>query len=468
MGSMAHITVDLAIIGSGSGNTLITDDTATLIADKSGHFGGTCLNVGCIPTKMFARTSMMARSPEEASRLSLEQHTDPVDWRAVRDRIFGRIDAASTSGLKNREQAENVTVVREAVRLTSPTSFVTEGGTHVEASQLVLAAGARPMLPDVPGIDLPRVHTSETIMRLGKLPRRLIILGGGFVACEFANIFSGLGSHVTQINRGPRLMKKVDAEIQQAFQVEASKHWTVRTGRSLHSMRAKGPQALAVEVTREDGEREVYEADIVLVALGRTPNSDLMGAAEVGIDTHEDGRVVVDSYLRVQSGGEPVPGLFALGDVCSPAQLKHVANHQARVVAHNLKHPEELREEGNMPIPSDVFTHPELAFVGWTEEEARDKIGSGNVVVATQRYSDTAYGWAMEDTVGLFKVVADRRNGKILGAHAMGYQASLLIQPVIMAMSCGIPAQKAARGQYWPHPALMEVVENALLGVSKR
>ena len=461
-----HITADLAIIGSGSGNTLITDDESVVIADKAGHFGGTCLNVGCIPTKMFVRTAMVARSPEEARRLSLDQHTENVEWRAVRDRIFGRIDAASASGLDNREQADNVTVIREAVRLTGPTSFVSENGTQVEARRMVLAAGSRPVLPDVPGIDLPRVHTSDTIMRLGKLPRRIIVLGGGFVACEFAGIFSGLGSEVIQINRGPRLMKKMDAEIQEAFQAEASTHWAVRTGRSLRAITAKGPKIVVVEVERDDGAREFYEADAVLVALGRIPNSDLIGAKEAGIDTHEDGRVVVDEYLRVLSDGKPVPGLFALGDICSPVQLKHVANHQARVVAHNLKHPDGLRDEGEMPIPSAVFTHPELAFVGWSEEEARERLGSENVAVKTQRYSDTAYGWAMEDETGLFKVVADLRSGKILGAHAMGYQASLLIQPVVMAMSFGMSAREAARGQFWPHPALMEVTENALLGIA--
>lgn len=336
---MVHITADLAIIGSGSGNTLITDDESVVIADKAGHFGGTCLNVGCIPTKMFVRTAMVARSPEEARRLSLDQHTENVEWRAVRDRIFGRIDAASASGLDNREQADNVTVIREAVRLTGPTSFVSENGTQVEARRMVLAAGSRPVLPDVPGIDLPRVHTSDTIMRLGKLPRRIIVLGGGFVACEFAGIFSGLGSEVIQINRGPRLMKKMDAEIQEAFQAEASTHWAVRTGRSLRAITAKGPKIVVVEVERDDGAREFYEADAVLVALGRIPNSDLIGAKEAGIDTHEDGRVVVDKYLRVLSDGKPVPGLFALGDICSPVQLKHVANHQARVVAHNLRAP---------------------------------------------------------------------------------------------------------------------------------
>ena len=466
---MAELTADLAIIGSGSGNTLITpfwDEKRVVIAEKKKRFGGTCLNVGCIPTKMFVRTSVVARSPEEATRLGLHQHTDPADWRAVRDRIFGRIDAAAISGREHRIESDNVTVITDTVQLTGLKSFTDGSGHKVVADQLVLAAGSRPVLPDVPGIDLPRVHTSDTIMRIGELPRRIIILGGGYVACEFANIFSGLGSDVIQINRGPRLMKKLDSEIQVAFQNEAVKHWEVHTGRTLEAITANGPGRVRVEVAVTGSEaREHHDADVVLVAFGRTPNSDLIGAADVGIDLHEDGRVAVDENLRVLAGGQPVEGLYALGDMCAPVQLKHVANHQARVVAHNLENPGELRAEGEMPVAGAVFTHPEIAYVGWTEEQASEEIGPENVTVKTQQYGDTAYGWAMEDGVGIFKVIADRRDGRILGAHAMGYQASILIQPVVMAMSFAIPAHRAAREQYWPHPALMEVVENALLGV---
>ncbi len=472
---MTELTADLAIIGAGSGNTLVTpfwDKKRVVIAEKNAHFGGTCLNVGCIPSKMFVRASMVARSPEEAERLGVRQHTDGADWPGIRDRIFGRIDEAAISGRRQREESGNVSVVHDVVELTGLKSFRAKDGTSVDAEQLVLAAGSRPFLPDVPGIDLPRVHTSDTIMRIGELPSRIIILGGGYVGCEFANIFSGLGSEVIQINRGPRLMKKLDTDIQTAFQREAVKHWQVHTGRTLRAITANGSRGVTVEVSVDDENgradetaHEFHEADVVLVALGRRPNSDLIGAADVGIDLHEDGRVVVDEYLRVLSGGQPVPGLYALGDMCSPVQLKHLANHQARVVSHNLENPNDLRDEGDMPVPAAVFTLPELAYVGKTEEEARESIGSENVTVKTQPYSDTAYGWAMEDTVGIFKVVADRRNGRVLGAHAMGYQASILIQPVVMAMSFGIPAHQAARGQYWPHPALMEVVENALLGV---
>ncbi|MBL3687329.1 mycothione reductase [Leucobacter zeae] len=464
---MTTLSADLAIIGSGSGNSLITpfwDDKRVAIAE-GGVFGGTCLNFGCIPTKMYVRPAALARVPEEAARLGVTQRTESVDWPAMRDRIFARVDAISAGGERYRsEELEHVDLIRQYVRLDGPRAFVAEDGTRVEAERLVIAAGSRPVLPDIPGIDLPQVHTSNTVMRIDDLPARVVIIGGGYIACEFAGIFSGLGAEVVQVVRGERLLRSGDADISERFTRIAGERWDLRLGSTVARIDAAADGRVTAEVHDGSGSRGI-EADIVLVAVGRTPNSDLVGAAEAGLDLHPDGRIAVDAFQRVLSAGEPVPGVFALGDVSSPSQLKHVANHEMRVVAHNLEHPDDLRASRQEAVPGAVFSDPEIAMVGLTEAEARERIGAEHVTAKLQDYGDTAYGWAMEDRTGVFKVVADRRDGRILGAHAMGYQASNLIQPVIMAMSLGIDAYTAARGQYWIHPALMEVTENALLGL---
>lgn len=476
---MATLRPDLGIIGSGSGNTLITDfwdDKQVVMAEKGvgSHqaFGGTCLNVGCIPTKMFVRPAELARSAEEAARLNVSQRTEATDWAGIRDRVFTRIDAISAAGQHYRDvEQDNVELLTAQVRLTGPRSFATEDGTVVAPDQLVLAAGSRAELPDVPGITLPQVHTSDSIMRLDRLPARVLIVGGGYVACEFAGIFDGLGSEVIQVNRSQGLMKALDADIADRYTHLAAQRWQLRLGRTLTGIQESSPaegsqQSPRVAVTLQGPEgEETVEVDAVLVAMGRRPNTDLIGAAEAGLDLHPDGRLVVDAYQRVLSGGEPVAGLYALGDISSAAQLKHVANHEARVVAHNLEHPHRLRAARHEAIPSAVFTHPELAQVGLTEAEAVADRGAEHVTTAIQDYGATAYGWAMEDETGVVKVIADRRDGQILGAHIMGYQASNLIQPIVQAMSFGHDAYTVARGQYWIHPALMEVVENALLGL---
>ncbi|WP_147107618.1 mycothione reductase [Nesterenkonia populi] len=474
---MATLRPDLAIIGSGSGNSLITpfwDDKKVVLADKgvgaAGAFGGTCLNVGCIPTKMYVRPSALARSPEEAAQVGVTLGEPEADWPAIRDRIFARIDAISEGGREYREGLDNVDLIQEKVTLTGHKTFRSEfTGTEAEAEQLVIAAGSRPAVPQVPGIDLPQVHTSDTVMRLEDLPARILIVGGGYIACEFAGIFSGLGSEVIQINRSRGLMNQLDEEIAQAYSAEAEKNWTVKYQRTLASLEAHDPSSdvggVTAHVVTSDGRSEHYDVDCVLVATGRVPNTDLIGAAEAGLDLHEDGRLAVDRHQRVLAGGKPVEGVYAVGDICSAAMLKHVANHEARVVAHNLENPGDLRQVRAEAVPSAIFSYPEIAQVGLTEEEAAEQIGRENLTAKTQKYGDTAYGWAMEDTYGIAKVIADRRSGEILGAHVMGYQSSNLIQPVVQAMSFGLDAYTAARGQFWIHPALMEVIENALLGL---
>ncbi|WP_449277404.1 mycothione reductase [Leucobacter sp. GX24907] len=471
--SSALLAPDLAIIGSGSGNSLITpfwDDKQVVIAE-GGVFGGTCLNVGCIPTKMFVRPAMLARTPQEAARLGVTMHTEHVDWASIRDRIFGRIDPISAGGRRYRdEELDHVELIEQMVKLDGLRAFVAADGTRVEPEQLVIAAGSRAVRPEVPGVDLPGVHTSDTVMRLDSLPPRVAVIGAGFIACEFAGVFSGLGSEVVQFVRGDRLMKTLDDDMSLAFTAAASAHWDVRLGRPLRAIRQGSDGTLLVEVGGED---QPVEVDIVLLATGRRPNTDLIGAEEAGLDLHPDGRLAVDEFQRVTAGGEPVEGVYALGDICSAAQLKHVANYEARVVVHNLEQgpgrqggsSASLRGPGDRPIPAAVFTEPELATVGIGAQQAAEQIGAEHVTVKVQRYGDTAYGWAMEDETGLCKVIADRRSGEILGAQVMGYQASNLIQPIIMAMSMGIDAHTAARAQYWIHPALMEVVENALLGL---
>ncbi|GAA1408042.1 mycothione reductase [Glutamicibacter uratoxydans] len=446
--------VDLAIVGSGSGNSLLTPywEGKQVAIAESGVFGGTCLNVGCIPTKMFVRPAQLARTRQEAARLNVELPAGRADFAAIRERIFSRIDPISAGGRDYREQAQNVRLLGH-VQLLDGHTLRTEEGEEIHAQQIVLAAGSRPVLPQIEGIDLPGVHTSDTIMRIDQ-PRRLAVIGAGFIACEFASIFSGLGTEVIQLVRGTRLLKYLDEEICEAFNQQVS--WPVQF------------DAQPQRITEAGGELSVHTSagtfavDAVLVATGRQPNSEF--TAPAGLDLHEDGRVKVDEYQRVLRGGEPVAGLYALGDICSEQQLKHAANYQARVVAHNLEHPQDLRTASQRAVPAAVFTHPEIAHVGLTEAEAREQIGE-HLTVKTQKYGDTAYGWAMEDAEGLFKVLADKRDGRILGAHVIGYEAANLIQPLVTAMNLGIDAHKMARGQYWIHPALMEVAENALLGL---
>ncbi|GGV35573.1 mycothione reductase [Kitasatospora herbaricolor] len=447
---------DLVVLGAGSGNAVIDDRFADLdvAVVEEGPFGGTCLNRGCIPSKMLAHTADVADTVREAGRFGVDATLDAVRWAAVRDRVFGRLDQEAADGERARRRSGSVTVHRGRARFTGERTLVVEGDggeVRFSADQVVVAVGSRPVVPPpVRDSGLP-YETSDTVMRLPVPPRHLAVLGGGYIAAELAQVFRSAGSRVTVVEKEQTLLSPQDESVSEAYTRIARSRFDVRTGVALGRLEGEPGR---LRLLLDDG--STVEADTLLVAVGRTPNSDTVGADRAGIALHEDGRVVVDAQQRTTA-----PGVFALGDVCTPVPLKHVANREAQVVAHNLLHPGDLIATSHRAVPAAVFTRPQIAQVGRTERECRDE--GLNHRTATRRYADVAYGWALEDTTGFCKVIADPGTGRLLGAHILGPQASTLIQPLVIAMSLGIDATTLARTPYWIHPALTEVVANALL-----
>jgi mycothione reductase len=460
---MAQENFDLVIIGTGSGNSILGEEFAgwRVAIVEHGVFGGTCLNVGCIPTKMFVHTADLAATPAHSSRLGVDETLDQVRWSDIRDRIFGRIDPIAAGGREYRVEHPdnaNVTVFEATGRFVGHKTLrlrANAGGTEHEITgeRFVLAAGSRAVIPDIDGLaDVP-YHTSDTVMRLDELPHRLAILGSGFIAAEFAHVFSALGVQVTQIARSGVLLRAEDEAVRARFTECAESQWTVRRNTDTRKVE-RTSDGIRLHFA-EDG---TLDADTLLVAVGRSPNGDLLDVSATGVPTSGGGHVLVDEYQRTE-----VDGIYALGDVSSPYELKHVANLEARVVKHNLAHPEEPEKADHRFVPHAVFTSPQIASVGLTEQQARAE--GREYVTGVQDYAGVAYGWAMEDRTGFAKLLADPRTGQLIGAHIIGPQASTLIQPLIQAMSFGLGAHAMARGQYWIHPAMPELIENALLNL---
>jgi mycothione reductase len=461
MTRMEHF--DIAIIGTGSGNAILDErytDKRVAICEQ-GIFGGTCLNVGCIPTKMFVYAAEVAQNVRDTKRFGVDATLDGVRWSDIVSRVFGRIDPIAMGGENYRRSSPNVSVYDTHTRFTKPTdegryAFRTDAGDEFTADQVVIAAGSRVSVPEAIrdcGVDY---QTSDTIMRIGEPPEHLVIVGGGFVAAEFAHTFSALGTRVSLVIRGGTLLKHCDDTVCERFTDIASKKWEIHNHCNVVAATQDGDG-----ITLQMDTGATLQADMVLVATGRVPNGDLLDAEVAGVEVR-NGRVTVDEYQRTTARG-----VYALGDVSSEYQLKHVANHEARVVRENLlldwDDTESLKRSDHRYVPSAVFTDPQIAMVGLTENQAR-ALGY-DVRSKVQDYGDVAYGWAMEDTTGIAKIIVEAETGKILGAHIMGYQASSLIQPIIQAMSFGLAGQDMARGQYWIHPALPEVIENALLAL---
>lgn len=448
---MEHFS--LAVIGSGSGNTLVPGDEAhgPVALIEAGAFGGTCLNRGCIPSKILVHTADVAVQARTASAFGIDAQVTGVDWPSIRDRTFSKIDRVSAAGRNARAESGHVTLFEGRARFAGPHELVIDDTTRITADRIVVASGARPTIPPVIAAAGVEFWTSDNIMRIDELPASMVIVGGGSVAVEFAHIFSGLGVEIHIINKADALLESLDTDISERFTALARQHWDVHLSAKVTGVH--GRDGGGATIVLDDGTK--VAGDLLLVATGRRPNTDDLGLELAGVKVRDDGRVQVDEYGRTTADG-----IWSIGDASSPFELKHVANSEARTVAHNLAHPEDLRRFQHDWVPAAVFTNPEIATVG---ARLQDLDGVRPFVQATRPYHDTAYGWALQDTSGFCRLYADPATGRLLGAHILGYQASLLIQPLVQAMSSGQSVASMARGQYWIHPALAEVVENALL-----
>lgn len=447
-------THDLIVVGAGTGNYLFTpefDGLRRAIVEPS-RFGGTCLNRGCIPTKMFVVAADAVRSAQRAGRLGVRARVESVDWPAIRDRIFGRIDPMHARAVEYREK-NGVDVFVEEARFVGP-GRLRAGEVELSADRIVLAAGSRPIVPAIPGLGEVEHHTSDTIMRIDSLPALMLIIGGGYIAAEMGHVFSAFGVKVTIVQRGPRLLSGEDRQVADRFTELAAQEMTVHLDAEVVRVEPSDPGVVATLETGQ-GQRQV-SAEMLLVAAGRRPNSELLDLEAAGIEVDGHGHVVTDA-----AGATTAPGVWSLGDLANHFQLKHLANAEARTVVHNLLHPDDPRPLPTSFVPHAVFADPQVASIGATQQQLEE--AGIDHVTAVRTYADAAYGWALEDTTSFVKVLADPTRRTVLGAHIIGPDAAVLIQPLIQAMMTNQTVDQIAREVMYIHPALTEVVEQALL-----
>ncbi|MDP9806548.1 mycothione reductase [Trueperella bonasi] len=460
---------DLVIIGSGSANSIPGPEFANqkIALIEEGTFGGTCLNVGCIPTKMFVHTADLARQAADGARFGLNTSFNGASWPAIRERIFGRIDPISQAGEEYRNSHpdnENLDLYRGRARFLGPKQLevATENGlVELTADKIVIATGSRPALPNLAGIHDVDIFNNASVMRMEELPDSLLVLGSGYIAVEMAYVFSALGVNVTVVARSGALLRSQDADISRTYTELATGSHGVEL--NFNSTKVEHIDGQVHLTGVQDGRERTLVADELLVATGRIPNTDQLGLENAGALV-EDGRVCADEYQRVLGlDRTPIDGLFTLGDASSAYMLKHIANHEMRVVRHNLLNPHDMIKVNHQVVPAAIFGHPQIGTVGITEQAAAD--AGIDVVVGIQRYADIAYGWAMEAPEGFAKIVAERETTAILGCHIIGPQAPTLVQLIVQAMATGQTARDIVRAQHWIHPAMPELIENALLHI---
>ncbi len=450
---------DLVIVGAGSGNMLPSkelDGMRVAIVERD-RFGGTCLNRGCLPSKMLVHTADVAETVRHAGRFGIRAELVGADWPAIRDRVFSRIDQASEHAVEFRRRSGVDVYVGEA-RFVAPQVLEVDGE-QLRSERIVLAVGSRPRVPEIVGLaDVP-FHTTDTIMRVDALPASMVVIGGSYVAAEMSHVFGAFGTEITIVERKPRLLAALDDDVAQRFTERYSERFDVRVETKVARVE-RTPRGAAVHLQGAAG-RDVVEAETILLATGRIPNSDVLDVAAGGLAVDEHGHVITDDTYATN-----VPGVWAIGDLANHFELKHLANAEMRLVLHNVLHADETRRANFTVMPSAVFADPQVSTAGPTERALREQ--GKPFVVARRDYSDTGYGWALEDTTSFVKVIGDPATRRLLAAHIIGPQAATLIQPLVQAMFLDNTVDQLAHDVLYIHPAITEVVAQALLELIRK
>lgn len=451
---MLIIDYDLVIVGAGSGNMLPAKDLEGLRVAiiERGQFGGTCLNRGCIPSKMLIHAADVAQTVRHAGRFGIRAELIGADWPAVRDRVFARTDRESEHAVEFRRRS-GVEVYLGDARFVGP-GVLEVDGQQLRSERIVLAAGSRPRVPEIVGLGEVPFHTTDTVMRIDALPASMVVVGGSYVAAEMSHMFGAFGTEITIVERKATLLATLDDDVSRRFTECYSDRFDVRLNTEVAHVE-RTPRGVAVHVEGPSG-RDVVEAETLLLATGRIPNTDVLDVAAAGIAVDEHGHVVTDDTYATSA-----PGVWAIGDLANHFELKHLANAEMRIVLHNVLHAGDTRRSRFPVLPSAVFAEPEIATAGPTERALRDQ--GKQFAVARRDYSDTAYGWALEDTTGFVKLIADPGTRRLLAAHIVGPQAPALIQPLVQAIYLDNTVEQLAHDVLYIHPAATEVVAQALL-----
>lgn len=469
---------DLLVIGGGPGGYVAAIRAAQRglrvgLVEKE-RPGGVCLNWGCIPTKAMLRSADVLRTIEEAADFGIHIEGVRVDFAAVRQRKDGIVKEL-TDGVAGLLKANGVTVIEGHARFAGPTTVevfeagpspIFAGGPRyaaapggaatrtISASDVIVATGSVPAQLPVPGADLPGVITSDGAFGLSGIPRQLVVIGGSAVGAEWAGLFATFGSAVTVVEMQDRLVPLEDKEIGAALGRAFGKRGITVLTESTVTAIAQGEGSLRVSVGG-DKPREI-DADVVLVGVGRRPNTADLGLTEAGITTDARGFISVDEQLRTG-----VPHVYAIGDVTGKALLAHVASHQGMTAADVIAG-HDTRIDYTV-IPAATFTHPEIAGVGLTEDAAR---AAGHEVL-TAKFPFAALGRAKTfgETDGFMKIVAGARHKEVLGVHIIGPSASDLITEGALAITLEATLDELADTIH-AHPTLGEIgMEAALTGL---
>ena len=425
---------DLVVVGAGSAGFSAAITAADLGAQVAlvghGTIGGTCVNIGCVPSKALIRATEAVRHANDAAARfdGIESGARVVDWAAQ----IAQKDAL-VAGLRQAKYADLLPEYNNVVYHEGPARLVDGGvqvaGQHIGSERIIITTGARPALPGIPGIADVSPLDSTTALALTELPRSMIVLGGGYIGVELAQTFARAGVEVTLVFRS-RLLPEAEPEIGAALATYlADEGIKIVSGITYESARKTDDGGVALAIAR-DGRPEILTAERILVATGRRSNTEALGLAETGIDLTPAGAIIVDDRMRTSKAG-----VYAAGDVTGKDQFVYMAAYGAKLAAKNALNGNSLSYD-NTAMPAVVFTDPQVASVGMTEAQAR--AAGHSVRTSVLSLDNVPRALAARDTRGLIKLVADGSTRKLLGAHILAPEGADSIQTAALAIRCGL------------------------------
>lgn len=451
---MAVHAFDLVVLGAGSGLDVAAaaarEGWRVAVVEK-GRLGGTCLNRGCIPSKMVLHAADVAETLRTASTFGVHPKGHVVDFAAVVRRVSAHVDAGSDAIERAFASRDNPRLFKGTARFVGPRRLAV-GDDTLEARHVLVATGARPRVPPIPGVEDVPYLTSTEALRIERQPRSLVIVGGGFIAAEMAHFFGALGTDVTLVVRKPGMLAEADEDVSAGYTAVARTKYRLLTEHAPVEL-ARDGDGVRLRVRGPSGEADV-RADAVLLATGVVPNSDTLDLARAGVATDPEGYVVVDEYLQTTA-----EGVFALGDAVGRYLLKHNANHEASYAWQNMRAPHERVPVDYWAMPHAVFGSPQSAGVGMTEAEVR-ALGVP-YLVGRAEMKDTGMGAALAEEHGFAKVLVAAEDRRLLGCHVLGPDAATLVHEAVVAMVAGDGSVDNLLRAVHVHPALSEVVQRA-------
>jgi mycothione reductase len=451
---------DLISVGSGSAMAIVEafiqeNPKAKIAVIEKDTPGGICLTRGCIPSKLLLYPAEIVRTIEKAKNFGIDSEIKNIDFKAVMERMRNIIQTDITNIREGLTQSKHVDFYPEPAEFTAPYTLKI-GKETIKAKMIILGVGSKPFIPPIKGLEKTGYLTSDSILNINQLPKSIVIVGAGYIAAEYGHFLSAMGAKVTIIGDMPQFIPSEEPEVSAVAQKKLAEHVTIYTNHRVQETKLNSDgKKHVVAVNLETKKKLEVTADEIFVATGRKSLSDLLHPEKGGIKTDSRGWIAVNEYLETSQ-----PNVWALGDANGQYPFKHVANQEAAVVFYNAVLEKKIKVDYHA-VPHAVFSYPEIASVGLGEKAAIEQYGMDKVLIGFYRYEDTAKGEAMNEKDSFVKVVLEQKTKKILGAHIVGSQASVLIHEIIPLMYTKNQTATPLLESMHIHPALSEVVERA-------